>query len=214
MNKTVNEYKMEIEENETIAKRHEMELEQYIQPYANILSKELAEKAKSLVIREVKEQPQITKDWGRDIKSLKDKLGVLIEATPEVVSKKIESSKVIIHRDADCITRLQEYELHQLWETRIRVLCSEVLGAAGELLYRFKYVEPTDDYMRKGEWQFITGTGGRVKYGYSMSFSKELEDYQEQYWKMIREYKSVLRKLESLKNGLEEQEAIELWESV
>lgn len=151
-------------------------------------------------------------DQGK-LKEMKDLMNQLLEEVPQHTTIAMSQDKVFIHRTLKPDRNRSSYEYKYVVESKYRETYRIVVGLAGELLNKFGYIKVGNDYNGHSEWQYISGSGGKIKYGYSIDISMVEKDWKK-YNEKLEEYVSDLLKYQSLVEEKEKTEAMNLWESV
>ncbi len=179
-------------------------------PYAN-------EKLKRYVESAVKNNPEHTKELGKEtLSEMKKRLFELLEISDEIVDKTFNDDKLWLHvnyclvSDGDKFG--QRYNNSKKADENIRSGIRTVLGEAGRILIDYKYAKASGQYDRSGnEWKI---SGNKITYAYALSLPKDLEDLIKQYSKELEKLHDFVEKIDDLKQKLSEQEAIDLWDEV
>lgn len=179
-------------------------------PYAN-------EKLKRYVESAVKNNPEHTKELGKEtLSEMKKRLFELLEISDEIVDKIFNDDKLWLHvnyylvLDGDKFG--QRYNNSKKADENIRSGIRTVLGEAGRILIDYKYAKASGQYERSGnEWKI---SGNKITYAYALSLPKDLEDLIKQYSKELEQLHDFVEKIDDLKQKLSHQEAIDLWDEV
>ena len=215
MAKSVEEYTKEIEELD----KQNKDAYGLLEEQATILlekSKELLkERIKYQIDSCVKNNAGHTKelaDQGK-LKEMKDLMNQLLEEVPQHTTIAMSQDKVFIHRTLKPDRNRSSYEYKTLVENKYREAYGIIVGLAGELLNKFGYIKVGYDYSRGSEWQYISGSGSKIRYCYNIDTSK-IEDDWKKYNDKLGKYVGDLMKYQLLIEKREEIEAVNLWESV
>lgn len=215
MAKSVEEYTKEIEELD----KQNKDAYGLLEEQATILlekSKELLEeRIKYQIDSCVQNKAGHTKELAEQgkLKEMKEAMNQLLEEVPHHATIAMGGDKVFIHRTLEPDKNKHSYEYKSLVESKYREAYRIIVGLAGELLNKFGYINVGYDYNRGSEWQYISGSGGKIKYGYNFDI-KKVEDDWKKYNDKLEKYVDDLIKYQSLIKKKEETEAMNLWESV
>lgn len=212
----VKEIKQEIEINENNEKNkikilHELreKIVEEIKPYAS-------ERLKRHVESSVKDNPEHTKELGKEtLTEMKKRLFDLLAISDEIVDKIFEDDKLWSHVNYYIVPGGdkygQRYNNSKKAGEDIRLGIKTVLGEAGRILVDYKYAKAIGQYDRSGsEWKLISNN--KIIYAYGISLPKVLEDLIKQYSKELEQLHDVVEKIDILKQKLLEQEALDLWD--
>lgn len=215
MAKSIEEYTKEIEElknmndslYDSLEKQSEVLLEKSIEFLRERIKYEIEYCVKSNTVhtKELAEQNRL-----KDVKSEMNKL--LLEV-PQYTSDTMSDDKVFIHRKIEADRNKSSYEYKKIIEQKYRDAYQTVVGLAGNILNPYGYIKVGSAYNRDSQWQYISGTSGKIKYGYSFDM-RTIEDDWKEYTDTFISYYDNLLKYQSLLKSKEEAEVMDLWESV
>ena len=215
MAKSVEEYTKEIEE----LKLKNRNTFDSLEEQATILLEKSIELLKDRIKYEVeynvKNNPVHTKELAEQgkLKEMKEAMNQLLEEVSQHTTIAMSQDKVFIHRTLKPDRNKHSYEYKSLVEGKYKEAYRIIIGLAGELLNKFGYIKVGNDYNGHSEWKYISGSGGKIKYGYSINISM-VEDDWKKYNDKLEKFVDGLMKYQSLTDGKEETEAMNLWESV
>lgn len=215
MAKSVEEYTMEIEElNKQNKNTYDLLEEQAII---------LLEKSKELLKERIKYQIDScvqnkaghTKELAEQgkLREMKEAMNQLIEEVPHHTTIAMGGDKVFIHRTLEPDRNKSSYEYKTIVESKYREAYKIIVGLAGEILNKFGYIKVGNDYNGHSEWQYISGSGSKIKYGYNIDTEMVGDDWKK-YNDNLGKYVGDLMKYQLLIKKKEETEAMDLWESV
>lgn len=215
MAKSVEEYTKEIEElNKQNKKTYDL-----LEGQATILLEKsielLKERIKYQIDSCVKNNANHTKELAEQgkLKEMKEAMNQLLEEVPQHTTLAMSADKVFIHRTISPDKNKRPHEYVSIVEGRYGEAYGLIVGLAGEILNRYGYIKVGNDYNNRSEWQYISGSGGKIKYGYSFDIEMIAEDWKK-YQNTLRGYCGDLIQCQILKEKKEELEAINLWESI
>lgn len=215
MAKSVEEYTKEIEE----LNRKNKNTYDLLEEQATILLEKsidlLKERIKFEIDNCVKNNAVRTKELAEQgkLKKMKEAMNQLLDEVPQHTTIAMSQDKVFIHRTLKLDGNKHSYEYKSLVESKYREAYRIIVGLAGGLLSKFGYIKVGNDYNGFSEWQYISGSGGKIKYGYNFDISMIKDDWK-QYNDKLEKYVEDLIKHQSLIDRKEETEAMNLWESV
>lgn len=215
MAKSIEEYTKEIEELknkndsmiDSLEKQSEVLLEKSIEFLKEKIKHEIeyCVKSNSVHTKELAEQDKL-----REVKASMNKL---LDEVSQHTNDAMSGDKVFIHRTIKTDKNKSSYEYKDIIEKKYRNSYQIVVGLAGGILNKYGYIKAGNDYNGHSKWQYISGSGGKIKYGYSFDM-RVIEDDWKKYIETFMKYYEGLLKYQSLLKDKEEAEAIDLWESV
>lgn len=215
MAKSIEEYTKEIEELkskndnmiDSLERQSEVLLEKSIEFLKEKIKHEIeyCVKSNSVHTKELAEQNKL-----REVKASMNKL---LDEVSQHTNDAMSGDKVFIHRTIKTDKNKSSYEYKDIIEKKYRNSYQIVVGFAGGILNKYGYIKAGNDYNGYSEWQYISGSGGKIKYGYSFDM-RVIEDDWKKYIDTFMKYYEGLLKYQSLLKDKEEAEAIDLWESV
>lgn len=215
MEKSLAEYAKEIEELKVKNENTVKELDEQ----ASILYDKSIEFLKSRIKYEidscVKNHPEHTKELAESnqLKDMKDEMNQLLEEIPHHVSIVMDSDKVFIHRSIKPDRSRVAYEYKNIIRKKYTEAYQIVIGFAGEILNRNGYIKVRSAYDSSAQWQYISGSREKIKFGYGIDM-REIEEDWKKYTDLVMIYHDDLLKCQSLIKNKEETEAMNLWESI
>lgn len=144
---------------------------------------------------------------------MKEAMNQLLDEVPQHTTIAMSQDKVFIHRTLKLDRNKHPYEYKSLVESKYREAYRIILGLAGEILNKFGYIKVGNDYNGHSEWQYISGSGSKIKYGYNIDTEMVGVDWKK-YNDNLGKYVGDLMKYQLLISRKEETEAMNLWESV
>ena len=163
----------------------------------------------------VKHKPEQTKKLNNEgkLKELKDSMNVLLNGISENIILEMAGDKVFIHRSCKPNEKKSSFQYNQIIKDKYLEVYQKLIGLAGEILKKFDYINVGNDYNGHSEWQYISGSGGKIKYGYG--FDSRLVDAEwNDYIITFRDYYEGVIKYESLCKDKEQAEAEDLWDNL
>lgn len=215
MAKSIEEYTKEIEE---IKNKNESMLDSMERQSEILLEKSidfLKERIKHEIEYCVKSNTTHTKELAEQdkLKDVKIEMNKLLEEVPQYTDDAMGGDSVFIHRTLKIDKNKSAYEYKDVVRKKYRNAYGIVVGWAGKILYKYGYIKVGNDYNGYSQWQYISGSGGRIKYGYGFDM-REIEDDWEKYVDTLMKYYEGLLKYQLLQKSKEEAEAMNLWESI
>lgn len=215
MGKSIEEYNKEIEELKSKNENTVVLLDRQ----ASILLDKSIEFLKIRIKNEietcVKDNPNHTRelaDQGK-LKDTKQAMNQLLEEAPRYIILAMNEDNVFIHKTIKPNKNKQSYECRRMVENKYKETYQTVIGLAGKILNTYGYIKVGSDYSGHSKWQFISGSGGKIKYGYGIDVRLVENDWKEYMDALIGYYDDLL-KYQSLIEEKEKTEAIDLWESI
>jgi len=214
----VKEIKQEIEINENSEKNKIKLLQEIREKIVEQIKPYASEQIKSRVEYAVKNNPDHTKELGKEtLSEMKKRLFDLLAISDEIVDKTFEDDKLWLHVDYHIVPGGdkfgQRYNNSKKAGEDIRLGIRTVLGEAGRILVDYKYAKASGQYERSGnEWKIISNN--KMTYAYGISLPKDLEDLIKQYSKELEQLHDFVEKIDDLKQKLSQQEAVDLWDEV
>ena len=215
MAKSVDEYTKEIEE----LNKQNKNTYDLLEGQATILLEKsidlLKERIKFEIDGCVKSNAVRTKELAEQgkLKEMKEAMNQLLEEVPQHITIAMSQDKVFIHRTLKPDKGKHSYEYKSLVEGKYREAYGIIVGLAGELLNKFGYIKVGNGYSGYSQWQYISGSRDKIKYGYSVDI-KMVEDDWKKYNDILEKYVGNLMKCQLLIDKKEETEAMNLWENV
>lgn len=215
MAKSIEEYTKEIEElkskNDGMFDSLERQSEVLLEKSIDFLK----EKIKHEIEYCVKSNTTHTKELAEQdkLKDVKMKMNKLLEEVSQYTNDAMSGDNVFIHRTIKIDKNKSTYEYKDIVEKKYRNAYGIVVGWAGKILNEYGYIKVGNDYNGHSQWQYISGSGGMIKYGYGFDM-REIEDDWKKYIDTLLKYYEGLLKYQSLLTGKEEAEAISLWENI
>ncbi len=174
------------------------------------------ERLKVNVEKEVRGSPEHTKALGREsLSSMKQELAKLLEESGLMVDECFSDDSMWIHTNYSARRDTVVYNDKRKAEENIYAGIRRVLGEAGKLLLKYKYIKLGTVYQADGSrrtWSTDSNGQGRVAYRGELQTPKELD-------KLIADYTSAIevldreeRQIASLRQRIAEQEASDLWD--
>lgn len=215
MKKSIEEYTREIE----ALKRKNEDTIKLLEEQSSVLVEKsiefLKDKVKNEIESGVKNNPTRTKELAENgqLKDMKDAMNKLLQEVPQKTTDTMSDDKVFIHRSIQPGRNKSTYEYKDIVEKKYREAYQSVVGFAGEILNEFGYIKVGNDYNGCSEWQYISGSRGKIKYGYGFDL-RQIEDDWKKYTDTLMLYYEDLRKYHFLIKSKEEAEAINLWDNI
>jgi len=215
MQKTIEEYTKEIKE---FGNKNKQSYEQLEKLSSDLIKKSIEfikEETKNKIENCVKNNPEQTKKLNSEdkLKELKDSMNKLLARISEDIIFDMSEDKVFIHRSYKLNSKVSSYEYGRIIRDRYIEVYQKLVGLAGEILNKFGYIKVSNDYNGHSEWQYISGSGGKIKYGYGFD-SRLLDEAWKDYVVTYTKYYDDMLKYESLCAAKEQAEAVNLWESL
>lgn len=215
MKKTVEEYEKEIEELNakdectvaTLENQSKILLDKSIEFLKDRIKYEIESRVKnnSARTKELAEQGQL--------KDMKDSMNQLLEEVGQHTTAAMSGDKVFIHRTIKPDKTKRSYEYKGFVEKKYKDAYGVLIGLAGDILNKYGYIKVANDYNGHSEWKYISGSGGKIKYGYGFDM-RAVENDWEKYTGTLVEYYDNLLKQQSLLEEKEKTEAVDLWENI
>lgn len=215
MAKSIEEYTKELEElknkNESMFDSLEKQSEILLEKSIEFLK----EKIKYQIEYCVKSNTTHTKELAEQdkLKDVKAEMNKLLEEVSQYTISLMADDKVFIHRTVKADRDKSSYEYKKIIDKKCREAYQTVVGLAGEILNPYGYIKVGSAYNRDSQWQYISGTNGKIKYGYSFDMRTIEQDWKK-YTDAFMSYYENLLKYQSLLKDKEEAEAMDLWENI
>lgn len=215
MAKSIEEYTQEIEElknkNDSMFDSLERQSETLLEKSFDLLK----ERIKYEIEYCVKNNTVHTKELAEQgkLKDVKSEMNKLLAEVPQHITNVMSDDKVFIHRTIKVDRNKSSYEYKDIIEKKYRDAYQIIVGLAGDILSPYGYIKVGSAYNRDSQWQYISGTEGKIKYGYSFDMRAIEEDWKKYTDTFISYYESLL-KYQSLLKSKEEAEVMDLWENI
>lgn len=215
MAKSIEEYTKEIEE----LKSKNKSIFDFLVEQSEVLMEKsidfLKDRIKYEIENCVKNNTAHTKELAEQdkLKDVKLEMNKLLEEVPQYTNDAMSGDNVFIHRTLKIDKNKPAYEYKDIVEKKYRNAYRIVVGWAGKILSKYGYIKVGNDYNGHSQWQYISGSGGRIIYGYGFDM-REIEDDWKKYIDTLMKYYEGLSKYQSLQKSKEEAEAMSLWESI
>ncbi|HCS10933.1 MAG TPA: hypothetical protein DIV40_05695 [Clostridiales bacterium] len=211
----VKEIKQEIEINENNEKNKIKTLNDIREKIVEKTKPYVNEQLKKKVESAVKNNPDHTKELGKEtLSEMKKRLTELLAISDEIVDKTFEDDKLWLHVNYNIVPGGdkfgQRYNNSKKAGENIQLGIRTVLGEAGRILVEYKYAKASGQ--SGNEWRIISNN--KMTYAYALSLSKDLEELIKQYSKELEQLHDFVEKIDDLKQELSEQEALDLWDEV
>lgn len=179
----------------------------------------IKEKLKSLVEEEVKIQPEHTKSLpAEDLKEMKRKLIDLVNNSDNLINDKFANDDLWTHINYEFDEKndfSKQLKLRRDAEDKFFLAFHELLGNAGKLLSNYKYIKIGDSNCNRSKaWEYISGSGGEVKYRYHFEMGKVISDLLKRYSALFDNVQEDMKAKLNLQKKLSEQEATDLWDQI
>lgn len=215
MAKSIEEYTKEIEElkskNESMFDSLEKQSEVLLEKSIDFLK----DRIKYEIEHCVKNNTAHTKELAEQdkLKDVKQEMNKLLEEVPQYTNDAMSGDNVFIHRTLKIDKNKFAYEYKDIVEKKYKNAYGNVVGWAGKILNKYGYIQVGNDYNEHSQWQYISGSGGRIKYGYGFDM-REVGDDWKRYIDTLMKYYEGLSNYQLLQKNKEEAEAMSLWESI
>jgi len=147
------------------------------------------------------------------LKAMKMEMNQLLEEVSQYTNLAMNEEIVFLHKTLSPNKYDNRNECRRLVENKYKKAYQIVIGLAGEILKTYGYIKVGNDYNGNSQWQHISGSGGKIKYGHGLDVSQVENDWTE-YINILIAYYDDLSKYQSLIKEKEKLEAIDLWESI
>lgn len=215
MKKSIEEYEKEMEVLKTKIENTANLLENQSSALVDKSIEFLKDRIKYEIESCVKNNPARTKELAENgqLKDMKDDMNQLLEEVSQKTIAAMSEDKVFIHRSIQQDRNKSTYEYKGIIEKKYKEAYQIVVGFAGEILNKYGYIKVGNDYNSCSTWKYISGSGGKIKYGYSFDM-RQIEDDWKKYTDSLMSYYEDLLKYYSLIKSKEESEAMNLWDSI
>lgn len=173
-----------------------------------------ANEIEKIVKNEVKNNPEKTKELGKEkISSMKKELNDTIKSLDSHVESIMSNKDYWLHSNCDS-EKKSSYEMDRNATNAIEKGIREILGLAGKLLIKYEFCVVRSEYERYSTALFCYygNNKNRVFYQYGTCVNKELDEFIKEYGKIVSKIVINNTKLLEEKRKLDEQEALNLWD--
>lgn len=216
MGKSIEEYTKEIEE---LKKKNDDTVDLLEKQAFNLLDKSvdfLKTRIKYEIELCVKANPAHTKelaDQGK-LKDMKESMNQLLVEIPNRTTLAMSEDKIFVHRTLhhkDINKNSTDYRY--IIKNGYKEIYQTIVGLAGSILNKYGYIKVENDYNSHSQWQFISGSGGEIKYGHTFDMKQVEGDWEEYINTLITHYRSLM-KYKSLIQQKQEVEAKDIWDNI
>lgn len=215
MEKSIENYTKEIdnltEENKKIYSELEEIVTQLIDKSTEMMKKQIKERIEF----EVKNNPEHTKklnDEGK-LKEVKEMMNDIINNLEDYVKEELSLSNAFLHRTFKIEKRESVYTYTKNIKENYQEVYRILLGYAGSVICKFEYEKAGNDYNGHSTWKYISGSGGKIKYGCCPE-TRKIDDEWKNYIHLFEKYVSIMQRIDTLTEEKEKTEATNLWESI
>ena len=183
----------------------------------------ISDEFKRFIERNVKENSENTKSLGSDkLREMKNDLNDLMANSGAIVEKIYSDDRIWIHVDYNMNPKgekySQGYDNAKTAEENVKKASQRILGYAGEILIRYKYVpapKQPQPYAPHSHSEWMLNGNSEIIYGYyHNNLSDNIEGLIKRYSKSIKSLHDISEELLKLKESLSSQEALDLWDQV
>ncbi|MGN1379624.1 MAG: hypothetical protein ACI4XR_04465 [Bacilli bacterium] len=169
----------------------------------------------SLVIKEVKNQPEKTKSLGKDeLSNMKSELSDIIKNLDNSVDEIMSNNKFWIHLNKKTYENDNIYQVPRNAKHAIEDGVREIFGLVGKLLIKYNYCEAKayNNHYNFSPWYYEKENPNKIIYGYGITLIKCVDELANKYGTCIFDRIKNKQELQQAKEKLEKQEAIALWD--
>lgn len=220
---SIKELKQEIAKHELSAKTQQEELDSIRSKIIEEAKPFVREQLKQIIDNEVRRNPEHTKELGREsLSAMKQRLLTLTDNSDQLVEEILGENSLWLHIGYTINTSQNQieqiYNNKKTAENQIRNGFKMALGEAAKILVDNGYAKVGTQYQWYTDHLHSStspfNNPKRLLYKYSMRFPRNIEDLISEYIKKLEELHETINAISNLKRKLDEQEAVDLWDSV